>query len=131
MRILKRVGPVLLWVLQALVSVGFVMFGVGKFRGAFWIAGFARWGYPDALRVVIGVLEITGGVLLAFPWTASYAAALIGCIMVGATATLILHKEPAGAPIVWGTVMVLIGIGRRRRAWRPHARNTPAALDSV
>jgi putative oxidoreductase len=131
MRNLKTVGTVMLWVLQTLVSLGFIGTGIGKFHGAFWIAAFARWGYPDSFRLLIGVLEVAGGLLLAFPRTASYAAALIGCIMVGAAGTLVLHKERAFAPIVWFACTVFIGIVRRRRAWRPISRRVPAALDPV
>lgn len=131
MRFLKSASPVLLWVLQILFSFLFVMTGVGKFRGAFWVAGFARWGYPDGFRVVVGVLEIVAGALLAFPWTASYAAALIVCIMIGAEGTLILNHEKIAPPIVWMVIVTTIGIGRRHRAWRPNARAAAPALDPV
>ena len=131
MRNLKTAGTVLLWVLQILVSLAFIGTGIGKFRGAFWIAGFARWGYPDSFRLLIGALEVAGGLLLAFPRTASYAAALIGCIMVGAAGTLVLHHERAFAPIVWFVCIAFIGGVRRRRAWRPFSRSVPAALDPV
>jgi putative oxidoreductase len=119
MRYLKIAGTVMLWVLQILVSVGFVLTGVAKFRPGFWVAGFARWGYPDSFRMLIGVLEIAGGLLLAFPATASYAAAFIGCIMVGAVGTLFMHNEPSAAPIVWMVALAFLGFVRRRRAWRP------------
>ena len=131
MRFRKSARPVSLWVLQILVCVLFVMTGVGKFRGTFWVAAFARWGYPDGFRVVIGVVEIIAGALLAFPWTASYAAALIVCIMIGAEGTLILHHERLAPPIVWIVIVTIIGIGRRQRAWRPSARGTSPALDPV
>jgi uncharacterized membrane protein YphA (DoxX/SURF4 family) len=119
MRFLKAAGPVMLWALQILASVGFVLTGFAKFFAPFWIAGFTRWGYPDSFRMLIGVLEIVGGLLLAFPRTASYAAAMLACIMVGAFGTLIAHGEPWKAPIVWMVVIVVIGIARRRAALRP------------
>src|SRR4029077_10694634 len=93
MRYLRTAGTVTVWALQAFACLGFVFIGIAKFRPGFWIAGFARWGYSDSFRMLIGILEIAGGVLLTFPLTASYAATLLGSIMVGATVTLVLHNE--------------------------------------
>ena len=131
MRYLKTAGTVMLWALQIFATVGFTVAGIGKFRSAFWIAAFARWGFSDGFRMLIGVLELAGGLLLAFPRTTSYAAVLIGCIMVGAAGTLVLHKEPWAAPVFWLVIMALLGIARRRRAWRPVSRTVPAALNQV
>jgi putative oxidoreductase len=131
MRHLKSTGRAALWTLQILAAVGFVLTGLAKFRAPFWIAGFARWGYPDGFRIAIGVLEVAGGVLLLFPRTSSYAAALLGSIMIGAVVTLLLHHEPFLAPVVWGAVLAVIGGVRRPRAARPASRAVPPTLDPV
>jgi putative oxidoreductase len=128
MRALKATRTVILWVLQLFACLGFVVIGIAKFRAPFWIHGFARWGYPDWFRLQIGVLEVASGVLLAFPRTASYAAALLVCIMAGAAGTLAVHGERMSAPIVWVVLLAIVGIARFRRAWRPAA--TRAALAS-
>ena len=131
MRNLKKAGVALLWTVQILVCLAFIMTGVAKFRAPFWIDGFARWGYPDWFRVTIGVLEIVGGLLIALPATASYATALLGGILAGAAATLLLHNENPAAPIVWFVVVVLIGVSRRSRAWRPIGMRVPLAASQV
>jgi uncharacterized membrane protein YphA (DoxX/SURF4 family) len=131
MRYLKTAGTVTMWALQVLASLGFVYIGIAKFRNGFWIAGFARWGYSDSFRMLIGVLEVAGGVLLAFPPTASYAAALLGCILAGAIGTLVLHNEPPFPPLLWIAVIALIGLVRLPRMWRPSRRGVPPTLDTV
>jgi len=131
MRYLKAAGTVTIWTLQVLASLGFVYIGIAKFRPGFWIAGFARWGYSDSFRMLIGVLEVAGGALLAFPPTASYAAAVLGCILAGAIGTLVLHNEHPFPPLVWIAVTALIGLVRLPRMWRPGPRGVPATLDTV
>jgi len=131
MRYLKAAGTVAMWALQVLASLALVYIGVAKFRSGFWIAGFARWGYSDGFRMLIGALEVAGGVLLAFPPTASYAAALLGCIMAGAVGTLVLHNEHPFPPLFWISVMALIGLVRLPRRWRPGPRGVPATVDTV
>jgi hypothetical protein len=131
MRYVKTAGTMMMWALQAFASFAFVFIGIAKFWQPFWIAGFARWGYSGSFRMLIGVLELAGGVMLAFPPTASYAAALIGCIMLGAVGTLALHNEHPTPPLFWFFVMALIGLVRWHRAWRPKSHAAQAALDPV
>jgi putative oxidoreductase len=53
----------------------------------FWTAAFARWGYPAWFRVLIGGLEVAGGVCLVVPWTAGYGALVLALVMLGAWGT--------------------------------------------
>jgi len=134
MRYVRIAGSVLLWIVQILAAAAFVAIGFGKFGNPFWLRAFARWGYSDAFRILIGVLEMTGGVLLAIPWTTAYAAALIDVIMIGAAGTLLLNDEPRrqiAAPIVWMIIATSLGFARRRRTWRPARRGTPVTVDTV
>jgi putative oxidoreductase len=131
MRVLRIVATALLWTLQVLAALGFIGTGIAKFAVPFWIQAFARWGYPGWFRMLIGVLEIAGGLLLAFPRTASYAASLLCCILVGAAGTLVLHREPAAPPFVWFAVIAIVGIARFRRAWRPSAKTNALAVGQV
>ena len=126
MRLLKAAGPVLLWVVQILMSLGFVLIGSLKFFSPFWIAGFTRWGYPASFRLLIGVLEIAGGLMLVFPRAASYAAVMLACILVGAAGTLFVHHEPWKTPIAWLVMTAIVGIGRLRAARRPSTAAPPA-----
>ncbi len=53
-----------------------------------WAAAFRHWGYPDWFRVMIGVLELAGVVLLTLGRTAAF-----GCACSGA-----LPQRRGGAP---------------------------------
>jgi len=121
MRIAKFVAA-LIWIAQILAALAFIAIGLAKFRNPFWLRGFLRWGYSDSFRMLIGALEIIGGALLAWPRTTSYGAALLGPILIGAVATLRLHRENLFAPLFWLVIVAFVGIARRRRAWRPTVR---------
>jgi len=127
----SRTGRAILWFLQMWTAFAFVVIGFGKFRNPFWLAAFPRWGYSDGFRMLIGVLEILGGLLIVFPRTASYAAILIDAIMIGALGTLVLNHEKFFAPIFWLILVSVVGYARRRQAWRPAGRGVPAAVDTV
>lgn len=131
---MRQFKTALLWIVQILAALAFVAIGIGKFSSPFWLRAFARWGYSDAFRMLIGVLEMTGGVLLAIPQTTVYAAALIDAIMIGAAGTLLAHVEPRGqlfAPIFWAVIVSSLGYARRLRAWRPAGRGASVAADTV
>ena len=124
----------LLWAIQLLAAVAFVNIGFGKFVSPFWIKAFARWGYSDNFRMLIGVLEMAGGILLAIPQTTVYAAALIDVIMIGAAGTLLLNGQPPrqiSAPIVWIVLVSALAFRRRRRTWRPAGRGARIAAGTV
>jgi putative oxidoreductase len=127
MRILRMAGTVALWIVNILAAAAFVAIGLAKFFSPEWAIKFERWGYPDGFYMVIGALELAGGVLLVVPRVSSYAAALLGAILIGAAATHALHHEAArvAPPLMWLAVMALIGVARRRRAWRPAIPATP------
>lgn len=133
MRVLKMVGTAALWIVQILAAAAFVVIGVAKFASPEWAHKFARWGYPDGFYLAIGALEIGGAMLLLVPKLSSYGAALLGAIMAGAAATHALHHETAriAAPLMWLAIVALIGVARRRRAWRPGVRALPVPASQV
>jgi len=126
-----RAGRVLLWICQGWAAFAFVVIGIGKFRNPFWLAAFARWGYSDGFRMLIGVLEFAGGLLIAFPRTAVYGAVLIDTIMIGALGTLLANHGKLFAPIFWLVVVSIVGYARWKQAWRPAGRGMRAAADTV
>lgn len=130
MRVLKIAGTVALWIVQIVAAAAFVAIGVAKFGSPEWARNFARWGYPDGVYMVIGVLEIAGGLLLLLPKVTSYAATLLGVILIAAAATLALHHQPISPPTAWLVVMILLGV-TRRRAWRPGMHPLPVAANQV
>jgi putative oxidoreductase len=134
MRTVRRLGVVLLWLLQILMAVAFVLIGVVKFADPSWARNFARWGYPEGFYMVIGVLEAAGGLALLVPRLTSYTAAMLGVIMIAASLTHWLHGEMARVtpPLMYLAVLVIVGVGRWRSAIRFRAASaTPAPLQSL
>jgi putative oxidoreductase len=133
MHVLRIVGTVALWVVDILAAAAFVAIGLAKFGSPAWAIKFERWGYPDGFHLVIGALEVGGAILLLVPKVSSYGAVLLGAIMIGAAATHALHDETArvAPPLLWLAVIALVGVARRRRAWRPGVHALPVAASRV
>ena len=76
---------------------------------------FAQLGYADWFRVLIGVLEIAGGLCLLIPRTAFYAAGVLGVVMIGAVGTLLRlgAGEQAIVPFVVLVLLALVAYARR------------------
>ena len=56
-----------------------------------WTGAFERWGYPVWFRILIGVLETFGGILLVIPAVRHFGGLILFVIMVGALATRLIH----------------------------------------
>jgi len=83
------------WILQLLLAVLFVVQGASKLAGSpNWVARFRAWGYPNHFYVVIGMVELLGGVALLIPRFVTAGALLLGCVMIGAAITHAVHGEP-------------------------------------
>ena len=128
MRYVRMAGTIGLWALQVLLGALFIMVGTGKFGDPNWERRFARWGYPDGFYMVIGVLEALGGLLLFVPRLTSYAAGMLGIIMIGASLTHFVHGESARVlpPLTFLALLATVGVARRRAAARPSSMR-PAA----
>jgi putative oxidoreductase len=96
---------VILLVLSILLGIFFALQGVVKLIGAGgWVHRFRAWGYPDHFSIVVGAAELAGAILLVIPKTRTIGALLLMVIMLGATATHVLHHEPQ----VMTTVVVFV-----------------------
>jgi putative oxidoreductase len=83
------------WSLQLLLASFFVIQGIVKLTGSpAWISRFRAWGYPDRFYFVVGLAELLGAVLLLIPRLAKFGAVILIVVMVGATATHLIHGEP-------------------------------------
>lgn len=93
----KYLRPTLLWLVTLFLVTVFVNAGWPKFSAeSGWGRAFAHWGFPNWFRVLVGVIEVAGGLLLLVPRTAVYAAAALAVIMLGAMGThIIADKNPA------------------------------------
>ena len=88
-------------VLSVLLALMFLGASVPKLLGApDAVAGFAKYGYPDWVRLVVGVTEVVAAVLLLVPRLAWVGAAAIAVIMVGATYTHLVLGSGEGANAV-------------------------------
>ena len=119
-----RIGrEVLLWGLTGMLIMVFVRAGWDKFDDASgWARAFNFWGYPVWFRVLIGALELGAALLLVWPRTAAYGAAMIMVIMLGGMGThLFVERRPARVTSELGQLVFssLVFTGRWRSRIRP------------
>ncbi len=99
-------------VIRIVLALIFVMAGGAKLAGVKRIKDqFEKYGYPRVFMLLIGVAEITGGILLLFGNIATAAAAGLAVIMVGAVFSHLKAKEnkqwlPAAVLLV---LLVIVG----------------------
>jgi uncharacterized membrane protein YphA (DoxX/SURF4 family) len=109
--------------LIVVAAAGIGIAGLTKFlQPQRWTGLFAGWGYPPAFSFLVGVAEIAGAVALLVPRLSPYAALLLGGVMAGALATLLLHPN---GPLGWGMtplfyLVLLLVIGVQRWPRRVH-----------
>ncbi|MGL1887827.1 MAG: DoxX family protein [Reichenbachiella sp.] len=85
---------VVAWGVQILMGILFLIASAGKvISHPEAIQNFENWGYPPGFYMIIGLLELIGGVLLFYPKTAGYASIILFSVMIGAVITHILHAE--------------------------------------
>jgi uncharacterized membrane protein YphA (DoxX/SURF4 family) len=72
-----------LYLARMYVQMGWIKFD----PNGFWTKAFARWGYPVWMRWLVGVIEVSGGILILVPWVASYGAMALCLVMTGAFVT--------------------------------------------
>lgn len=104
----RKIG---VWIAAVLPALLFLMTGFMKLSGAAEpIANFARWGYPDWFRLVIGTVEVLGAIGLLIPRISWIAAAVLLCNMLGAVVTHVRAHDPVTNVIVDVVVMILLAI---------------------
>ena len=114
-----RARIILLWLITLFELVTMGVAGMGKLGAAAgrWQELFAGWGYPPGFSTVVGVVELIGVAALTVPALASWAALLLGVVMVGALSTVLTHPGPMGpiAPLVHLLLLGIIGSARWNR----------------
>lgn len=125
----KKIAMGLLWVLIALELLSMAAAGASKFQGDGWRRMFEGWGYPAWGALVIGAAEFVGALALAVPKLASYSAAMLIVIMLGAIWTVIDPSNTTGLgpgiPALNIAALSIIMIARRDRRWRPGSTDQP------
>ncbi|HEX2882579.1 MAG TPA: DoxX family protein [Polyangiaceae bacterium] len=87
-----------LWVLAGVLAALFLLAGGSKLAGAeVHVQNFARWGWPDWMRLVVGAVEVVSAILLLIPRLAFLGAGALMVVMAGATYTHIFRaRDEAG-----------------------------------
>lgn len=105
------------WVLQVLLALSFAVgSGVPKLVGeAYAVQIFDDLGSGQWLRIVVGLLEIAGGIGLLVPRLAGLAASCLIALMVGATAAQLfaLNEGYWFTPAILGVLLGVIAWVRR------------------
>jgi putative oxidoreductase len=116
------------WILTLLLAVVMIGPGTDKFRGNTWERMFRQWGYPDGFYLVIGAIEVVGGIALLIPRLASYSAIVLSMVMVGAAATQLLRGGRNGVgEFVFASLLAAIAWIRWRDRLQFRGRVTPPA----
>lgn len=127
---MKRAGTIVLWIVSGLLAVVMVGPGLQKFTSPVWERMFRVWGYPDGFYLVIGAIEVVGGIGLLLPRIASYSAASLSVVMIGAAITQIAKGGRNGVgEIVFATLLAIVAYARLRS--RIGRRTTAGALDTT
>ena len=111
-----------LWLLTAFETLSMVAIGAAKFtRAAEWAGLFEGWGYGAWFAMVIGAVEVAGGLTILVPRLASYAAGALGLVMLGALYTTTTKPNELGwtGAAIHLVVLAVILVARRDVRWRP------------
>jgi putative oxidoreductase len=112
-----RPATVALWTLQVLLGLAFIAgSGAPKLFGeAYAVQIFEDLGTGQWLRVVIGLLEIAGGIGLLVPRLAGLAASCLVALMVGATGAQLFFLSEGFwyTPVILGVLLGVVAWVRR------------------
>ena len=112
-----RPATIGLWVLQVLLGLMFVVgSGAPKLLGeSYAVQIFSDLGTGQWLRIVVGVLEVAGGLGLLIPRLAGLAAACLVALMVGATAAQLFFLSEGFwyTPVILGVLLAVVAVVRR------------------
>jgi uncharacterized membrane protein YphA (DoxX/SURF4 family) len=104
-------------VLQVILGLGFLMFGLMIFGAKQMIQEFQRYGYSKGFRVFTGLIEVIGAVgMIVGIWKPQFAALagiLLAATMIGALFTHIRIKDPVknmGAAFIFLILSIVVVI---------------------
>ena len=118
----EKAKTALLWIVTVIGALGIAAAGVTKFASAeMWNGLFTEWGYSIGFKSLIGVLEVSAAALVLVPRFATYAAALVCAIMLGAVYTVIVNQSDLGIVAPMGNLVLfsVIAFARRNDRWTP------------
>jgi uncharacterized membrane protein YphA (DoxX/SURF4 family) len=115
------------WTASVLVAFQMLFAGLPKiFGGQDWTRNFELWGYPDWMRIIVGLVEVAGAILLVVPRFSLFAAGALTVIMAGAMYTQFIYGSfrEAVIPMILFLLLASIVIAR----W-PHPREETGKLN--
>ena len=119
----RKVAIGLVWFLTVVEFLGMGLAGMSKFQGEVWPTMFEGWGYPASFALVIGATELGSALLLLAPKLASYSAALLIAVMLGALWTVMSpsNQTELGPGIVALNIaaLTIILLARWNVRWQP------------
>jgi putative oxidoreductase len=130
----RSADTVVVWIVSVLLAAVFATTGISKLIGAepIGLQAAAMRGFPQWIRIVVGIVEVAGAAALLVPAIAGRAAAILALLMVPATITQWISGEPGVAVPVLLFVLLLIVAWRRNpaavRAGYNAAIHTPRPL---
>jgi len=109
---MRRAANAMLWVVTLLAAIVMVGPGVQKFTGPTWQRMFRVWGYPEHFYLVVGAIEVFGGLGLLVPRLASACAVVLMIVMAAAAATHLLHGQSAVGDCVFIAMLGVVAFAR-------------------
>ncbi|WP_281225638.1 DoxX family protein [Flavobacterium aquiphilum] len=108
---------IIYWLSTALVTVGMLLSAYQYFNGTYMAEAYKQMGYPDFLRVEIGIAKIIGAIVLLLPVLPSkikeWAYAGFGILFFSAALTHFLLKDPTEriiTPLVFLMLLIVSNI---------------------
>src|SRR5918992_2473512 len=104
----RAVNDFVVWTLSVVLASIFLLTGVPKLigLGTVGLQASAMRGFPDWIRMIVGIVETAGAIGLLIPATATFAALALAVIMVPATLTQFMSGEGA----IWVPPLLLAAL---------------------
>ncbi len=123
----RSADSIVVWILSVLLAAVFATTGIAKLIGVepIGLQAAAMKGFPQWIRTIVGIVEVTGAAMLLVPRVASIAAALLALLMIPATITQWISREPGVfVPVVLLVLLLLV-------AWRRNPAAIRAGYDAA
>ena len=123
----RSAESVILWLVTLLLGATFAVTGVAKIVGAepVGLQAAAMRGFPEWVRIIVGIVEVAGAIALFVAPVAAFAAVMLAFLMVPATITQWISGEPGVfVPLVLLVLLVVV-------AWRRDPAAARAGYDAL
>ncbi|WP_161606007.1 DoxX family protein [Microlunatus speluncae] len=111
----RRAGNVVLWILQVIAALGFLLAALGKLTGdPVSVATFDSLGWGPPLRYLLAGLELLGSVALFIPRLTGPAATAFVALTIGAIAVQLGTGGSVAMAVALLIISAIVAWGRRR-----------------